>query len=129
MKVVIFDSHCNLCSRSVYFVARREKKQLLRFTSNRSAFSSDLFKEQHVNSDQVNALLFWEDDKLFWGSDAALHIARHLRFPWFLLYGFLVVPFFIREPLYQLVAKHRHRWFGINNDFVSPEKIKDRFLD
>ncbi|MFW6223246.1 MAG: DCC1-like thiol-disulfide oxidoreductase family protein, partial [Bacteroidota bacterium] len=62
MKVVIFDSHCNLCSHSVYFVVRREKQPLLKFASNRSDFSVQLFKEQHVNHDQVNTLAFWDDD-------------------------------------------------------------------
>jgi predicted DCC family thiol-disulfide oxidoreductase YuxK len=50
--------------------------------------------------------------KHFERSSAVLQIAIRLRFPWPLLGFFFVLPRFIRDPLYDLVARNRKRWFG-----------------
>ena len=44
-------------------------------------------------------------------STAVLKIALHLRFPWPLLGIFLLVPRFLRDPVYNWVARNRKRWF------------------
>jgi predicted DCC family thiol-disulfide oxidoreductase YuxK len=45
-------------------------------------------------------------------SSAVLRIAVRLRFPWPLLGFFFIVPTFIRDIVYNLVARNRRQWFG-----------------
>ncbi len=59
-----------------------------------------------------DTVLFWMEGKLYSRSTAALRIAMKLRFPWPLLGVFLLVPRFIRDPVYNFVARNRVRWFG-----------------
>ena len=62
-------------------------------------------------------------------STAALKLARMLRFPWNLAYGFIIVPRFLRDPIYKLIANNRYRWFGKKETcrIPTPEEIA-RFL-
>ena len=57
------------------------------------------------------------------------NIARVLRFPWFLAYGFIIIPPFIRDFFYKIIANNRYRWFGQKETcrIPTPEEIA-RFL-
>ena len=47
-----------------------------------------------------------------------------------LLMPLLLVPAFIRHPLYDLVARNRYRWFGrCKTCFVPTPAIRARFID
>ena len=45
-------------------------------------------------------------------SDAALHLLRYLRRPWPLLRVLRFVPRPARDAVYDVIARHRYRWFG-----------------
>jgi predicted DCC family thiol-disulfide oxidoreductase YuxK len=47
-------------------------------------------------------------------SAAVLRLAGYLRFPWNILTVARIVPPFIRDGLYDWVARHRHRWFPLD---------------
>ena len=62
-------------------------------------------------------------------ADAALEVVRRMRGAWKLLYVFKIVPRFIRNPLYDWVARNRYRWFGKKDQCMLPTKeLKERFL-
>jgi predicted DCC family thiol-disulfide oxidoreductase YuxK len=49
---------------------------------------------------------------------------------WKLLYGFIVVPKFIRNAVYDWVARNRYKWYGKRNECMIPTpELKERFLD
>ena len=45
-------------------------------------------------------------------STAALLVAKKLKGFIKLLYGFIIVPGFIRDVVYNIIAKNRYKWFG-----------------
>ena len=51
-------------------------------------------------------------NEIYFKSDAVLRILKSLDGLWPLLYGFLIVPRFIRDPVYDIVSKYRYKWFG-----------------
>ena len=62
-------------------------------------------------------------------STAALRIARRLRFPWPLLYAFIIVPRPLRDLIYDFIARHRYRWFGKRDACMMPTpELRARFL-
>ena len=61
---------------------------------------------------------------------AVLRSLRHLRGPVRWLQPLLLIPAFLRDPLYDLVARNRYRWFGRRPScFVPTPQTRDRFID
>ena len=110
--VVFFDGYCNLCSNSVLFIIKNENLDELRFTSINSNFSKKFFKKNNINELEVNSILYLSNGKLYDKSDAALEILARLNFPYKLFYLFKIIPKFLRDKIYLVVAKNRYRIFG-----------------
>ncbi|WP_455212262.1 thiol-disulfide oxidoreductase DCC family protein [Kaarinaea lacus] len=138
--IILFDGVCNLCSASVQFVLKRDSKELFQFCSLQSNAGKRLLKKyglqnfelqsnvlQHAGS---SSMVLLQDGKSFTKSSAALTVARGLRWPWPLLYGFIIVPKFLRDAVYDFIGNRRYRWFGKkNNCWIPPHPMKHRFLD
>jgi predicted DCC family thiol-disulfide oxidoreductase YuxK len=63
-------------------------------------------------------------------SSAALEIARELDGFWKLLYIFIVVPPFIRNALYDVIARNRYKRFGKKRHPMAPrQETRDRFIE
>lgn len=81
------------------------------------------------NPDELDTIILLEDGQVFDRSTAAVRIARRLRAPWPLAYALVVVPRFIRDPIYNWIARHRYRWFGRMDECLLPtEELLSRFL-
>ncbi len=131
--VVLYDGKCYLCSGSVMFILKREKREgEFRFASLQSKIANELLGEQQElkSRDDSGSVVLIENEKIYTHSTAALRIARKLRRGWQLLYGFIIVPRFIRDGVYNWIARNRFRWFGkMDKDFIPPEGTEERFLD
>lgn len=126
-RIVLFDGECNLCNRLVRFIIKRDQHGALEFAPLQWAVSKHLIADRQASSETV---LLIEHGKLYERSDAALRIARKLRFPWLLLYVFVVVPRPVRDAIYNWIARNRYRWFGKRDSCMTPdENSKSRFLD
>lgn len=113
--VIIFDGHCNLCNTSVDTIIRKEKGDYFLFASNQSGPGSQILTDNGIElsgGDEVNTLYLYENGRLYNRSTAALRISRKLKFPWFMFYPQLLVPRFIRDFVYKIIARNRYKWFG-----------------
>ena len=113
--VVIFDGHCNLCNKSVDMIIRNDPHDYFLFASNQSEPGGKILRENGVDiaeGEEVNTLYFFEQGKLYDRSTAVLRMSRKMGFPWFLGYPYLLVPRFIRDFVYKIVARNRYNWFG-----------------
>ena len=62
-------------------------------------------------------------------SDAALRIAAGLRAPWRFFAALSAVPVRWRDPVYDLIARNRYRWFGRRDRCALPSADEQaRFL-
>lgn len=128
--VVLFDGVCNLCAGVVRFVARRDPHARFRFASLQSDAARALLASAGAPSPLPDSIVLLEDGRVFVESDAALRIARGLRFPWPLLASLLALPRFVRDPAYRVVARRRYRWFGRKDSCMVPTpELRARFLD
>ena len=128
--VILFDGVCNLCNSSVQFVIRRDKKGSFRFASLQGRSGQQYLQQYHLPVDDFNSFVLIENNKVYTRSTAAQRVARQLGGGWKLLYGFIVIPRFIRDAMYNLVAKNRYRWFGKKEACMIPSpELKARFLD
>jgi predicted DCC family thiol-disulfide oxidoreductase YuxK len=128
--LLLFDGVCNLCNSSVQFVLERNKKENIQFASLQSDFGQKTLTEINLPADYTSSLVLIEDGKPHVKSDAALRLAKHLNGLWKLASVLLIFPKFIRNPVYDWIAKNRYKWFGKKEVCWIPEpKWKARFLD
>lgn len=127
--ILLFDGYCNLCSGSVVFIIKREKRDTFRFTSLQSKFAQELLSKLNSDGNIPDSIVLVEADEMHYKSKAALEVARRLKFPWPLFYIFIVIPPFIRDWMYDFIAKRRYRWFGKKQQCFVPQKdVQHKFL-
>lgn len=126
--VILFDGVCNLCNGAVNFVIRHDKKRKFRFAPLQSNAGMNL-REQFSLPTSINTILLISNGQVYDRSRAALEIARQLTFPFPLLYGFIIVPAFIRNTVYRFISRNRYKWFGKKDACMVPGPgISERFL-
>lgn len=113
--LVLYDGYCNLCSRTVQWIIRNDSRARFSFLPLQEAGPEDA----KVDGDTVVLL---KDHKVYQRSRAVLMIAVRLRFPWPLLGVFYIVPGFIRDAVYRLVAGKRRKWFGRRSTCFIPDR-------
>lgn len=126
--IVLFDGFCNFCSSSVRFIIKRDKQRTFRFASLQSEAGQKLLTGAGANNKQESIVLI-EKGKYYFYSTAVLRIARKLRFPWNICFIFILIPRFLRDPIYKWFASKRYKWFGKRTVcFIPDEKVKSLFL-
>jgi len=127
--VLLFDGVCNLCNGFVQFVLRNEAQPEIFFTPLQSPFGIELQKKMHLNPEKINSLVFVKNDSVYLKSNAVLQILKHLRGPMRILSVVSVVPEWLRDKIYDRVAKSRYSLFGQREACVIPTKEQAaRFL-
>ena len=128
--IILFDGVCNLCNGAVQFVIKRDDKRQFLFASLQSEEGRNILKENNFFTDGVYSFILVENGRIFDRSTAALSVAKRLRIPWKWLYIFIAVPKFIRDAVYDFIAKNRYRWFGKKDECMVPTtELKERFLN
>ena len=127
---ILFDGVCNLCNGTVHFIIKRDKKKLIRYAALQSDTGLQLLQQSGLIWKDMQSFVFFESKKVYTRSTAALKVCRYLKAGWPLFYGFIIVPRFIRDGIYNLIARNRYKWFGKREQCMVPsQEIKSRFLD
>ena len=126
-----FDGQCELCSRFVAFCLKRDPDGRLKFASAQSSLGKHVLATLGLPDDTLDrTILLIEDHSLYTRSTAALRALRHLRGPARWLYPLILVPKVLRDPIYDVVARNRIRWFGrLDACLVPSPGTRDRFID
>lgn len=128
--VVVFDGVCNLCNTVVQTIIRGDPDGRFQFASLQSEVGRRLLEQHGMNTLEPETVVLIRDGRAFTMSDAVLEIVRHMRFPYPLLLVGYVLPRFIRDALYRVVARNRYRWFGRRDSCMMPTSdLRRRFLD
>lgn len=78
----------------------------------------------------MKSFLLIENGQVYHRSTAALRVCRYLGGGWPLCYALLIIPRFIRDGVYNFIARHRYRWFGRRDHCMIPTPdIRERFLE
>lgn len=130
MDIILFDGVCNLCNGSINFVIRHDRRGHFRFAPLQSDAAATLAATHQIDIHQMASFILVQNGKAYTKSTAALRVARQLPFPWKLLYAGIIFPRFIRDGVYNIIARNRYRWFGRKDSCMVPTpEIKERFLD
>mgnify|MGYP006132916997 CR=1 FL=1 len=112
------------------YVIKRDKKDVFMFAPLQSDIGNAIIKEYNIDTKKIDSILLFEHDKgLSYKSTAALKIASKLSFPIKLLSVFLIVPAFIRNVVYNYIAKRRYKWYGKKDSCMIPtQELNSKFL-
>jgi predicted DCC family thiol-disulfide oxidoreductase YuxK len=126
-----FDGYCVLCSGFVAFCLARDPGGRLKFASAQSALGRRALEALGLPDGTLQrTILLFDGGEVYMRSAAVLRSLRYLRGPVRWLQPLLVIPAFLRDPLYDLVARNRYRWFGRRPScFVPMPQMRDRFID
>jgi predicted DCC family thiol-disulfide oxidoreductase YuxK len=128
--IILFDGICNLCNSSVQFVLKHDKLKLFRFASLQSTGGQALLKKYHLPETNFNSFVLIKNGKAFVKSTAALMVAKELAGIIKTLYIFIIAPAFIRNAVYNIIAKNRYKWFGKQESCMMPTPdLQSRFLN
>jgi predicted DCC family thiol-disulfide oxidoreductase YuxK len=127
--IILFDGVCNLCSSSVQQVLKYDKAGYFHFASLQGETGQRLLQQHQLPLNAFNSFVLIENGIAFTRSTAALKVAKKLSGLYKILYPLIIVPRFIRDAMYDLVARNRYKWFGKKEACWLPKpEWKNRFL-
>lgn len=126
--IVAFDGECLMCSRSVRFLAERDRHQRLRFVPLQSPFGQQI--EKQAGTEKLSTMVMKRGDEVLSRSDGALTVLQALGGGWALLAGIArLFPRVLRDAVYDFIAARRHRWFGKGDACAMPsEALRQRLI-
>jgi predicted DCC family thiol-disulfide oxidoreductase YuxK len=128
--IILFDGVCNLCNNAVQFVIKNDKIGKFRFAALQSETGQSLLQQYNLPLQGFNSFVLVQNEKVYLKSTAALKVAKQLNSPVKLLYGFIIVPAFIRNAVYNIIANNRYKWFGKKENCMIPTPaLQSRFLN
>lgn len=117
--IILYDGFCELCSRSVRFVVKRDHQKRFNYFPLQSDEGKALLKKHTITHVSDNTFVYIENNIVYLKSTAALKVCKHLKgVKW--LSVFLIVPKFMRDFVYSIVAKYRYKWFGKRDECFLP---------
>ena len=106
--VVLFDGPCTLCNKSVDWITSRDFHGTFYFASLQSKWAAEHLPEHLKSEDSV---VLFIDGQFHIRSKAALLILEQLPgYRWTKV--FHLVPTFLLDLVYRIIAKTRYRFFG-----------------
>ena len=133
--LILYDGVCGLCNRLVTEVIARDPKGLFHFASLQSPVSRRLLEAHGKNPDVLENMYCVADYNsrspvLLGRAKAALFIISSLDSPWRYLRVLGVLPEFLLDAVYSIVARYRYRVFGKFDQCLMPNPdYARRFLD
>jgi predicted DCC family thiol-disulfide oxidoreductase YuxK len=127
--IVLYDGTCLFCHASMRFIVEHDAAGYFRFGAAQDPRAQPLLQAHGLGDITASTIVLIENDTVYLRSTAALRIARRLDFPWNLMRMFLVVPWFIRDAIYDVVSALRYRIAGKTDSCEIPsEAIRQRLV-
>jgi predicted DCC family thiol-disulfide oxidoreductase YuxK len=129
-KIIIFDGVCNLCNSSINYVIDNDNDDHFRFVTLQSDLGLVIQDKLNIDKKSLDSIILYiPNDRYYVRSTAALKIMNDFSGIWKLTQIFYAIPLFIRDYIYNTVAKNRYNWFGKKENCRIPTpKLKKKFL-
>ena len=116
--LLVFDGYCMLCNRFVHCILQKDRTKIFTFSMLQGLPVS--IDQSGLQSNIKDSISYLRNDTWFQKSTAVLYIYQDLfgRFHWSQIAW--LCPKFLRDPIYDLIAKHRYKWFGKNESCYLP---------
>ena len=127
--IIIFDGYCALCSGWANFVLRHDRRSVFRLLRAQSTLGHSLYVHYGLDPDDYETNILIADGRALFKSESSIRMLEGLGWPWKLAAVFRILPRVVRDPMYNLIARNRLRFFGKRATCYLPQKqYADRFL-
>lgn len=127
--IILFDGVCNFCNSSVNKIIKHDKKNRFKFAALQSEIGKKLLEKHSIDSTKTDSIILIENDVAFIKSAAILKISKHLNGMYPLAYGFIIIPSFLRNFVYDFIARNRYKWWGKKDSCMIPTaEVKSKFI-
>ncbi|MFC1733128.1 thiol-disulfide oxidoreductase DCC family protein [candidate division KSB1 bacterium] len=127
--IILFDGVCKFCNASINFIIRKDKKKKFRFLPIQMTGEKEIMKKLNQRTIQTDSIILIENQKSYIKSTAVIHIAIELGGIYKAAILFFIIPTFIRDFLYDIIARYRYTIFGKYDSCMVPDpELKDRFV-
>lgn len=123
--IILYDGYCMLCSRIVQFIYKWDRRKKFIYCPVQSVIGDDLRAQLMKGDHPPESVIFIASGNTYIKSDAALEIFKNLGFPLKIFWILIIIPRFIRDPIYSYIAKNRFRWFGRRESCFLPGMQKE----
>ncbi len=123
--IVFYDGACPLCSRVIRFILKNEKNDHLRFSSLQSDYAKKFFLNRGFTEVDMSTFYLLDKGRLYTRSSAAIRLIPYLKWFWFWLSVFWIIPRFLRDPIYSFIARNRYKIFKQKCDIGVLSKKRD----
>ena len=128
--IFFYDGVCALCNYGVTFVLERDATRSVRFASLEGE-TAKAYRASHPGLEGVDSMIWADADgppKI--RSDAAIALGRYVGGVWGVMASICgLVPRFLRDALYDFIARIRYKAFGKYDACpIPPPEHRGRFL-
>ena len=106
--IIFFDSECNLCNGFISFIITFDKYNQFYFASLDGPTAKELKVKTPDQSEFQTVIFVDKFGKFFERSDAVIEIFSRLFWPKRAFLVFKLIPRFIRDFIYKIIAKNRY---------------------
>ncbi|TVZ54896.1 putative DCC family thiol-disulfide oxidoreductase YuxK [Lutibacter sp. Hel_I_33_5] len=110
--ILFFDGVCTLCNKTIDFFIKRNDRNTIFYASLQSKFAKDFLRTQAIDSNKMETILYFSKGKLHTKSSAVLIAVKELSSIHRGFFLLLIIPKFIRDYFYDIIATKRYRLFG-----------------
>lgn len=108
-QIIFFDGVCNICNAFVDFVMKRDPERKFVFAPLQGESAKRYLGDK---SQLLKSMALWSQGQILEKSDAALSVIQQLGGFWYCFGVFWIVPKWLRDLVYDFVARNRYRIFG-----------------
>ena len=127
--ILLFDSDCILCNKSVQYIIKHDSKKIFYFASLQSKYGQEFLQANNLPLNVYSTVIYLQKNKIYTKSSAAIRAfaALNILSNFFLI--LLIFPRPIRDFFYNLIAKNRKHFFKNQTSCLIPtEELKKRML-
>lgn len=114
--IVLFDGVCALCNHSIDYLIKLDKKLKFKYAPLQGETAKAIFNRHTIQGDALKSIIFVkksdDGEQVFNRSDAVLESLITIGGFWNIAAIFKIIPRFIRDAIYDFVARNRYKWFG-----------------
>lgn len=125
--IVFYDGDCGFCNKSVQFILNNETSDAIHFAPLQSEFAQSFFTSKGLPAPDMSTFYFWDKTTMYSKSSGALRVINYLKFPFPLLKIGFIFPRFLRDWVYDFIAKRRHQ-LAAGFCALPMEKQRKRFI-
>lgn len=125
-RIVLFDGVCAMCSGAVDLLIRLDRDRLFKYAALQGETAAALRKVHPEIPENIDTMAIVDDGVVYVRMKGVCRAARYLPWPWKAGYAFFVLPAWLTNPLYNLVAAWRYRLFGKKEScrLPTPEEVE-----